>query len=223
MSMIPLFSNDEYRSSKSKDKLSCQCQNCNKAFLCSKKLITQELNQSRGRIKFCSIFCQSQNRKISISKKCNNCQVNIERIPSTNSKHNFCSQSCFAIFNNKHKTHGTRRSKLEKWLEEQLTILYPELEFLFNRKDSIGSELDIYIPSLKLAFELNGIFHYEPIYGKTKLNQVQNNDISKSKLCHEQKIDLCVIDTTSQKYFKPKSSKVFLDIITTIINERLIS
>jgi len=45
-------------------------------------------------------------------------------------------------------------------------MLYPDLVIHFNKKDAINSELDIYIPSLKLAFELNGIFHYEPIFGK---------------------------------------------------------
>ena len=36
------------------------------------------------------------------------------------------------------------RSKLEKWLEEQLIKMYPNLEIHFNRKDAINSELDIY-------------------------------------------------------------------------------
>ena len=62
------------------------------------------------------------------------------------------------------------------WLEEQLTSLYPKLDIHFNRKDTIGSELDIYIPSLNLAVELNGIFHYEPIFGKDKLSKIKTND-----------------------------------------------
>jgi hypothetical protein len=90
----------------------------------------------------------------------------------------------------------------------------------FNRKEAIGSELDIHIPSLNLAFELNGIFHYEPIYGEDKLQKIEENDISKSKACHDAKIDLCVIDTSGQKYFKPKTSEKYLNIITNIINKR---
>ena len=99
--------------------------------------------------------------------------------------------------------------------------MYPDLDIHFNKRDAIGSELDIYIPSLRLAFELNGIFHFEPIYGPKKLGQIQNNDVSKTKLCHEAKIDLCVIDTSGQKYVKPQTSQRYLDIIISIIDDRI--
>jgi len=132
-----------------------------------------------------------------------------------------CSHSCSTIHFNKNKTTGNRRSNLEKWIEGQLLILYPNLEFHFNRKDTISSELDIYIPSINVAFELNGIFHYEPIYGVNKLEKTQINDISKTKACHDAKINLCIIDTSGQKYFKESTSKQYLDIITNIINDNL--
>jgi len=138
-------------------------------------------------------------------------------------KNNFYSLSCSAIYNNKNKKHGTRRSKLEVWLEKQLILLYPNLDIHFNRKDTIGSELDIYIPSINLAIELNGIFHYEPIFGNDKLNQIQENDISKSKACIDNEIDLCIIDTSGQKYFKPKTSQKYLNIIIKIFKERLLT
>jgi hypothetical protein len=80
------------------------------------------------------------------------------------SKRTFCNSSCAASYNNTHKATGTRVSKLEKWMAEKLDIIYPSLEIHYNRKDAINSELDIYIPALKLAIELYGIFHYEPIF-----------------------------------------------------------
>jgi len=155
------------------------------------------------------VFCAECNKKF--HKKLN--QIN-----KTNN--NFCSQSCAAIYNNAHKKHGTRRSKLEKYLEEELTKLYPNLEIHFNRKDAINSELDIYIPSLSLAFELNGIFHYEPIYGQDKLASIQNNDNRKFQACLENNIELCIIDTSSQKRFTEKSSNKFLSIITNVIKQK---
>lgn len=40
------------------------------------------------------------------------------------------------------------------------------LDFKFNDRETIGLKLDIYIPSLKLAFEINGVFHRKNIFGK---------------------------------------------------------
>jgi hypothetical protein len=131
------------------------------------------------------------------------------------------SRSCAGTYNNAHKTHGYNRSKLELWLEKQLPILYPKIKFIFNERLTLGAELDIYIPELKLAFELNGIFHYEPIFGSNKLNEIQNRDQLKFKLCLENKIGLCVIDTSTQKYFKEESSRKYLKIITDIIDSEI--
>lgn len=133
-------------------------------------------------------------------------------------KPDFCSNSCAATYKNCHKNHGTRRSKLEDWLEDQLLKLFPELEIHFNRKDAINAELDVYIPSLKLAFELNGVFHYEPIYGAEKLASIQNNDNRKFQACLEKGIELAFINCSEQTKFKESSSQIYLDIITSIIN-----
>ena len=97
------------------------------------------------------------------------------------------------------------------------------LRINYNEINTINAELDIYIPSLKLAFELNGIFHYEPIFGNKKLVKTQNNDQRKFIACAELGISLCVIDTTSLKYFKEDNAKKFLNIITKLIDEKLAS
>lgn len=226
--MKKLFTNNEYLNARSKDKLQCQCYNCNESFGVKKKYITHYLSgKSWNKNMFCSQDCFSNYRKTKQKIQCTNCNVEFEKTPAeikkSKSGNHFCSRSCAATYNNKHKTHGTRRSKLEIWLEDQLTNLYPDLDFLFNNKETIKSELDIYIPSMKLAFELNGIFHYEPIYGEDKLQRIRENDKSKTKACHDNEIDLCIIDTSSQKYFKPKTSQKFLDIISKIINQRTIT
>ena len=134
----------------------------------------------------------------------------------------FCNHKCAATYNNTHKTKGNRKSKLEFYLEKELPLLYPNLEFHFNRKDTINSELDIYIPSMKLAFELNGIFHYEPIYGEAKLDQIQNNDKRKFQACLERGIELCIIDSSKLVYFKESKAKPYLDIMINIINSKLL-
>ena len=93
------------------------------------------------------------------------------------------------------------------------------MEIHYNKTDAINAELDIYIPSLKLAFELNGIFHYEPIYGKEKFDKTISNDKRKFQACLEHGISLCIIDTYHAKYLKKERDKKFLEIITNIVSD----
>lgn len=223
--MIPLYTDDEFNQAKSTDELKCECYNCHGEFFIMKKLIKTNIKHNNTRIKFCSPKCLHDH--ITTKKKvvCANCGKIFEKLPNQikKSKNNFCSRSCNVSYNNTHKTKGIRRSKLEKYVENELIKLFPELDMHFNRKDSINSELDIYIPSLKLAFELNGIFHYEPIYGENKLNQIQNNDNRKYQACLERNIELCLIDISGQINFNKKSSQRYLNIIVRIINNKLLN
>ena len=220
--MTPLYTTNQFDSAKSTDFLSMQCEHCKNPFKRAKKDIKRALLGTKSEINFCSKSCKMSFRSPSHIVNCANCEQPFKKqqseIKKSKSGKHFCSKSCAAIFNNKNKSTGTRRSKLETWLELQLTSLYPSLDIHFNRKDAIGSELDIYIPSLKLAFELNGVFHCEPIFGQDKLDQIQANDKLKFKACAENNITLCMIDTSKQKYFKESTSKQFLDIIIYHIN-----
>lgn len=221
--MKPLYTNKEFNDANPNDKLSCSCYQCGDIFKQTKHDIQAVLNPNHKRTgMYCSKKCQFKSQIKKIVVNCLNCSDEFEKLPNQIKKHknHFCSRSCSTTYNNKHKTTGNRRSKLEKWIEEQLTKLYPNLHIDYNKKSAICSELDIYIPSLNLAIELNGVFHYEPIYGVDKLNQIKENDISKSKACHEAKIDLCVIDTSSQTYFKESTSQKYLSIVIDIINGR---
>ena len=104
---------------------------------------------------------------------------------------------------------------------DQLTDMYPKLPLVINDKSLVNSELDIYLPSLNLAFELNGVFHYLPIYGEEKLKQIQSNDNDKAKLCADAGIELVAIDISSQKNFTPRSSLSFLEEIVRIVDVSL--
>ena len=222
--MKPLYSEDDFKNAKSNDKLPCACYCCGNTFNKSKHIIQMALNpNSQKKNMYCSRKCQFLSQVTKKNVTCLNCGKDFLKKLSDvkKTKHHFCSQSCAATYNNTHKKHGTRKSKLEVWLETKLTEAYPDLDIHFNRKDAINSELDIYFPSLKLGFELNGIYHYEPIHGDDKLQKIQNNDDRKFQACLEHGIELCIIDSSQQKYFKEKTSQKYLNIINGIINLRL--
>lgn len=201
-----------------------KCAQCEEYF--EKGLREYNISQKRGdKNHFCSPKCLSKSKTKRVNVVCKECSKEFEKDlhQAKRSKNHFCCRSCHVSYQNKNKKYGTRRSKLEIWLESQLSERYPNIEFHFNRKDTIQSELDIYIPSLSLAFELNGIFHYEPIYGTEKLASIQNNDEYKFQACLENNIELCILDVSGMKYFKESRGKKFLDIICSIINSKVSS
>lgn len=221
--MITLISTEQLSKLKSKDLVPLQCNVCQETFHKAKKYINVALNPNRREsLNYCSRKCSYIGQKRENKFDCTNCGQVLSKLPSQSNRstNHFCSRSCAAQHRNVNKKYGSRRSKLEVWLEYELTKLYPNLEIHFNNKNAINSELDIYIPSLSLAFELNGIFHYEPIFGKDKFDQIQNNDDRKFQACLECKIELCIINTTEQRYFKESTGLKYLSIIKKIINSK---
>lgn len=219
-----LITQEQFNELKVADKIPLECETCHIVFYSSKRSFLSKHRPFKGN------FCGKKRCKVILATEtliCSQCKTPFPR--STNRVNRFqrklgnqpfCSLSCCATYNNQHKTKGNNVSKLEKWLQEQLTVSYPNIQFQFNHRDAIKAELDIYLPDFKLAFELNGIFHYEPVFGQKSLKQRQNNDQRKMLACAEQGISLCVIDTSKQKMFKPSTSIIYLDIIKDIINKK---
>ena len=223
--------NDEYDQYKKCEIMYIKCFICDNVFGKSKSELQHEYkkaiskNISGMKLFFCTQQCFGKYTSINnIECNCTNCGIKIIKRPCDfkKIKNAFCSKSCAATYNNAHKKHGTRRSKLEVYLERRIKEVYGDTFAIFNNKEIINSELDIYIPSLKLAFELNGIFHYEPIFGKEKLQSIKNNDDRKFQACLEKDIELCIIDTSTHKYITDKTCSKYLEIIENIINKKLI-
>lgn len=226
---MKLFTEEEYTQAKYTDLLPGKCDVCGDQMFKPKRFFYRNDYNGFGGVCSCSKKCanilslQSKYIHPKTEVECTHCKKKILKwhYEINKWKNIFCSNSCSALYNNTHRTTGTSISKLEKWIQPKLIALYPHLEFEFNQNTAIGSGLDIYIPSLQLAFELNGPVHYEPIFGPESLNKTQNRDQKKFHLCVEKRIDLCVIDTSSQKYFKESTSQPYLDIIVNIIDKRI--
>lgn len=214
-----LLNEKDLKSTKFHENIKLKCSCCGKVFLKHKRDFLKSVRLKRKYIT-CSKECKDIMDTTSVSLRCEICCEPFVRYLSEHKKHkkSFCSSRCSCIYHNAHKTTGTTRSKLEVWIETQLNCLYPNMKIDYNKTDAIKAELDIYIPALRLAFELNGIFHYEPIFGSDRLSKTQNTDQRKFKLCIENNISLCVINTTGQRNFQPQK---YLDIIINIINQKI--
>ena len=220
--MIPLFDITTLENHKATEKLPLKCECCGNVFYNVKKEIKKVLNNHRAvKLKYCSVDCKHKSSDTRILINCKQCNKQFKKQKAEIIKNNFCSHSCSAMYNNTHKTKGSRRSKLEQYIEIELIKLYPNLKISFNDKEAINSELDIYIPSFKLAFELNGIFHYEQIFSPEKFHKTQDNDKRKFQACLERQIELCIIDVRSLKKLTSNNTKIYINIITNIINKKL--
>jgi hypothetical protein len=219
---------------KNEEEITLVCSGCDNTLHRTRKKLTDRMAKVRNTssprknlLQFCSLSCSSEYKnKVrgygTTEVACAWCGSVIKKeLSDLKSKNLFCNQSCSGSYNNTHRKFGVRRSKLEEWLEVSLTKMYPLMEIDFNRKDAINSELDIYFPSLKLAVELNGIFHYEPIYGEDKLMSIQNNDNRKFQACLENEIELCIIDVSQMKYFKEEKAQWVLNIISKIVDDKV--
>jgi len=185
------------------------CKTCNVVFL-----------RNKNNINYCSKECKKIARK-KYKKQCINCNK-IYFAEKENSK--FCSNSCksktLKLHEYAHKGGGLSRSRIEKYVEDSLKKDFSFINFVFNDKKTIGSELDIYVPDLKIAFELNGIFHYEPIYGENTLNRIKKNDKQKFISCYKKGIELIIINLGNSNFSKKYAFFIY-EKIYNIINKNL--
>ena len=132
-----------------------QCENCNKEFQYRSAVATSRVNHNTTPPTFCSRRChyEFRGKRDTVVISCTQCNTPVKRRRSAIKKNKsgrfFCSKSCAATYNNTHKAHGTRRSKLEAYLESKLRSEFPNLEIICNGKEAIGSELDFYFPQLR--------------------------------------------------------------------------
>jgi hypothetical protein len=82
-------------------------------------------------------------------------------------------------------------------------------DFLQTDLQKIPLELDGYEESLALAFEYQGLHHYQDkVYEKTSLEEVQKKDAIKKEICEKNGITLLVIPYFSRRLYEGKIQKL---------------
>ena len=204
-------------------KVTIKCNHCGIEVLKEKRNINHKI--AKGKSLYCSKKCFGLSHTEQVKVICAQCCVEFTRTPSClkDSVRFFCTQSCAATYNNKNKKHGTRRSKIETLVEERIKQKYTTLRCLCNSKQVIGSELDFYFPDLKMGIEINGIFHYKPVYGDDKLKKIQAMDKEKLEKSLAKGIDIKVIDCQHDKYLNKALQEKRINDVTNMIDLALAS
>ena len=174
-----------------------QCLHCLQTFFLEKHRVERAAKRLTG--KYCSPTCARHARRTSQEVCCSNCNTLFRKhgVELRRTGNHFCSRSCSAQFNNRHKNLGKGwRSKAEDYLGGLIHRDFPELQVIQNDREllSSGLEVDIVIRSLKLAIELNGPVHYFPLFGRQKLAKIQAADVLKQAEIHAIGYGLLVID-----------------------------
>jgi len=169
---------------------------------------------------FCSVECSSKHHTKKVEVNCLICDKKFlkpfDRIAKR--PRHCCSPECAIELVKSQKNWGGRRSKLEIYVEEKLKKEF-NLNFLFN-KTTIGYELDIHIPEIDLAIEINGITHYEPIYGEEIFRRRLYIDEQKIKECLSRNIKLEILKVSRDKNYPHILEKRYQEI-KSIIQQRL--
>lgn len=124
-------------------------------------------------------------------------------------KKKYCSGTCRNKINNLMLTGST--SKSEKYLLDEIKKEFPDILIKPNNRNVLnGLEIDIYLPTLKIGIEWNGIYHHKDVHKDGSYERIKNSDERKLKLADEKKINLIVINdlTSSPKFMKEKTNEI---------------
>ena len=112
---------------------------------------------------------------------------------------------------------------------EILEEMYPKEEIRTNDRKTILNpntghylELDYYLPNINIAIELNGITHYEPVYGEEKFKRQLINDTITREVCKELGITLIEVPLEKGVHYErtPAGKAKLKELITRFLRFR---
>ncbi|MCQ2501407.1 MAG: hypothetical protein MJ117_08695 [Lachnospiraceae bacterium] len=103
-----------------------------------------------------------------------------------------------------------------RWVTEQKMFCiihdhYPDAVFQYKPDWLRGQSVDVYIPSIKVAVEYQGLQHYSPVEffgGREALYDNQKRDLRKKMRCEQQQVRLIYWD-----YYEPVTEEWFLSFM----------
>lgn len=189
---------------KSRGFIEILCEHCNKSFKRTKNEVQKVIaGHKKITLRFCSRKCifDYKTKNGNISFKCETCNKDISKHKGKflKSKHHFCSHSCAAKYSNKYRKSGNKRSKAEDFLVNLIKEKFPNIKIVTNDRKTLSNnlEIDIWLPELPLAIELNGPVHYFNLWGK--LEEIQNRDFLKQKELQIKNIPLILYNISQFK------------------------
>jgi hypothetical protein len=170
---------------------------------------------------FCSRLCSSRFQDKKHNVECFVCGKHFRKSKYQSEKRprHCCSSECVKVLNNNFKDWASNRSKLELAIENHLGVIFSGLDIRYNKTD-MGYELDIFIPDLKLAIEINGIYHYENIFKNNRFERTQQIDNEKVDKCRELGVNLFVINVSKDRGEKIKAQRI--SEVEKIVRDRII-
>lgn len=173
---------------------------------------------------------EPRKKAVYLDRKCEGCGKDVRRRESEikKSKHgkSYCSKSCRMKHYNAHilVRSSTQRSRAEDYLFEMMVSDFPSLKIIKNDRSFLSEhlEIDLYMPDIRLAIELNGPVHYLPIYGDERFKRVQIKDAKKNLELHQKGVALLTLDISrlqSKKKTIAFLSAQYSEVIKPLIME----
>lgn len=114
----------------------------------------------------------------------------------------------------KNKLVKGNRSLAEQLCIDLLRTHFKKLEVLPNDRTAIKRELDIYLPTLRVAIEVDGIFHQRKVFSEEAFEATKRNDLKKDIKCKE-------VGITLFRIALPEDSRTYYDFLKKDIAERI--
>lgn len=130
----------------------------------------------------------------------------------------FCSAKCSSTYLGT-QSKNFERSFMELYIQQKIELNFPYLTLIIgDTKQCNGLQLDLYLPELNFAIEINGPIHYINFFGDEYLKSVQERDQRKETICKNKKLLLQIVKCSGNFKISKAENHWQLEIKPTIVS-----